>query len=324
MTQRKKGGTGALELLEPGVLSLIQDRGRIGSQRFGVSRSGVMDPHAAAWANRMLDNPVGSALIEVTLGGLRLRAREDTWLAFTGARMALHLDGRPLSGWSRFAIRAGQTLSVGFASSGQRGYLAVRGGFLVEPKLGSVATHARNRLGGLHGDGRPLARGDLLAHPPGGDAFRLGARAPWKMIPDYREVPLLRVLPGGDHRHFPAAQIERFFDQRWQVSASSDRMGIRLCHEQPLREVPSRKMSLGICPGAIQVPPNGEPIVLMSDCQTMGGYPLFGWLHPLDLGRLSQVPARQEVRFAPIDVETMQAELARFNDFFDHPPPQPY
>ncbi|MGJ8513503.1 biotin-dependent carboxyltransferase family protein [Carnimonas bestiolae] len=308
---------GQLEILKPGMLSQLQDFGRIGTLRYGVSRSGVMDPYAAAWANRLVRNRMGTPLIEVALGGLQLRAAQDTWLAIAGAAIPAYLDGRDVGGWSRFLMRAGQVLSLGFAASGQRAYIAVQGGFVIDPVLGAVATHQRNGVGGLHGDGRSLQRGDLLPCVADASAFVCGACAPWQQRTDYSVTPTLRVLLGGDAERFDEAERAKFFDACWQVSPDTDRMGVRLSHTAPLQRIPTRTLSLGITPGAIQIPPSGHPIVLMSDCQTMGGYPLLGWLHPLDRGRLAQVPARQTVRFIESSIETLQADMQRFADFFE-------
>jgi biotin-dependent carboxylase-like uncharacterized protein len=233
-------------------------------------------------------------------------------LALCGAQVPIRVDGEARPGWSRFALRAGQELELGFAASGQRAYLAVAGGFRVEPVLGSVAAQRREGLGGLHGDGRALEEGDLLPCAASGAAFERGASVSWPYVPDYRETPVLRVLPGGDA--FEPEQRAAFFERTWQLSPQSDRMGARL-HGEPIR-APRRQWSLGVVRGAIQVPPDGQPIVLQADHQSMGGYPLLGFVHPLDLGRLAQCPAHAEVRFAETTLEAAQDELRRFYRFF--------
>ncbi|WP_236175617.1 5-oxoprolinase subunit C family protein [Pseudomonas pseudonitroreducens] len=295
-----------------GPLCLLQDGGRQGWQRLGVSPGGPVDKQAAAWANRLLGNPCGSALLEIALGGLELEAQDDTWLALTGAELPATLDGEPRQGWSRFRVRAGQRLKLGFARAGQRAYLAVAGGFCAAPVLGSVATQTRERLGGLAGNGEPLAVGDVLACTAIGEQLLRGASVPWPYRPDYCEPPILRVLPGPDV--FSEEQRQVFFEQSWQVSPQSDRMGVRLRGEA--LSAPRRQWSLGIVEGAIQVPPNGQPIILLADRQSMGGYPLLGVLHPLDIGRLAQCPARSQVRFVPVSVEQAQADLRAFLRFF--------
>lgn len=299
-----------LRVLKAGPLSLLQDAGRHGWQYLGVSPSGPLDSHAAAWANRLLGNPWGTPLLEIALGGVQLQAEVDCWLALCGAQLPVRIEGRELPGWSRFLLRAGRRLELGFAASGQRAYLAAAGGFAAKPVLGSVATQRREGLGGLHGDGRALEEGDLLPCAASANAFERGASVPWPYVPDYRATPRLRVVLGGDAEAFAPAQRTALFERAWQVSPQSDRMGVRLQGE-PL-VAPVRQWSLGMVAGAIQVPPDGQPIILQADRQSMGGYPLLGFVHPLDLARLGQCPAHAEVRFVEGALEQVQAELRRF------------
>lgn len=301
-----------LRVLKPGPLSLLQDAGRYGWQHLGVSPAGPLDLHAAAWANRLLDNPWGTPLLEIALGHLELESELDTWLALTGAQVAATLDGAPLPPWSRFPLRAGQRLRLGFARSGQRAYLAVAGGFAAPPLLGSVSTQLREGLGGLQGKGEPLRGGDLLpCHPA---SLARGASVPWPYQPDYRAPAHLRVISGGDAPRFAPEQLQAFFSQDWQLSPQSDRMGARLLGEA-LR-APSRQWSQGVGRGAIQLPPDGQPIILQADHQTMGGYPVLGWLHPLDQARLAQCPAHHQLRFSPVELGEAQAEVREFYRFF--------
>lgn len=303
-------------VLQPGPLSLLQDAGRHGWQHLGVSPAGPLDVHAAAWANRLLGNTWGTPLLEVALGGLQLRSQVDTWLAVCGAELSIQLDGQPRANWSRFAVRAGQQLQLGFARSGQRSYVAVAGGFQAPLQLGSVATQQRDGLGGVHGDGRALQAGDplhCLAAQLAGVAC-----VPWHYVPDYHARPLLRVITGGDALSFCEDQLQGFFTQHWQLSAQSDRMGARLCGVAlaPPDLAPARQWSQGVSHGAIQVPADGQPIILLADRQTMGGYPLLGWLHPLDLGRLAQCPAQHAVHFTAVSLSDAQADLLEFYRFF--------
>jgi biotin-dependent carboxylase-like uncharacterized protein len=293
-------------------LSLLQDGGRRGWQHLGVSPSGPLDMRAAAWANRLLHNPWGTPLLEIALGDVELQAELDTWVAVCGADMPLCVDGVPQPPWSRLPLRAGQHLKLGFARRGQRSYLAVAGGFRAEAVLGSVSTQLREGLGGLHGEGGKLQVDDVLPCWPGNFAFK--ASVPWPYQPDYGCKPLLRVITGGDAAHFDEDQLQGFFARNWQLSPQSDRMGARLLGEA--MQAPAREWSLGVSRGAIQVPPDGQPIILQADHQTMGGYPLLGWLHPLDQSRLAQCPAYHELRFTPVSLSDTQAELREFYQFF--------
>lgn len=301
-----------LRVVRAGPQSLLLDGGRAGWQHLGVSPGGPQDLHAAAWANRLLGNPWGTPLLEVALGDVELHSRVDTWLALTGADVPLSVDGQDLPIWSRFAVRAGQRIRLGYARSGQRAYLAVAGGFQASEVLGSVATQVREGLGGLDGEGGKLAQGDLLLCRP--VSFERAASVPWPYRPDYRARPMLRVITGGDAMAFSEAALVSFFEQDWQLSPQSDRMGARLQGEAV--SAPQRQWSLGVARGAIQVPPDGQPIILQADRQTMGGYPILGWLHPQDQWRLAQCPARQKLRFTQVSVSDAQAELREFYRFF--------
>ncbi len=305
-------GVSGLLVHRPGPLSLLQDGGRPGWQHLGVSPSGPLDGQAAAWANHLLGNPWGTPLLEIALGDVELESQVDTWLALTGAELPASIDGQPLPTWSRFPLRAGQRLRLGFARSGQRAYLAVAGGFRAPARLGSVSTQQREGLGGLDGQGGKLQAGDRL--PCACAVFSHRASVPWPYQPSYQGLPLLRVITGGDAVAFAEEQLQAFFEQSWRLSPQSDRMGARLQGES--LQPPQRQWSLGVTRGAIQVPPDGQPIILQADHQTMGGYPILGWLHPLDLWRLAQCPAQQPLRFTPVSISDAQAELGEFYRFF--------
>lgn len=301
---------------KPGPLTLLQDLGRQGWQHLGVAPSGPMDGHAARWANRLVANPMTAPLLEIALGGAEFEIETDTWLALTGAPLDARLDGESLPAWSCFPVEAGARLRLGFAQAGQRAYLAAAGGgFQASTTLGSVASNRREGLGGLEGQGAALTAGQRLgcATVTVLHAHRCGPAA--RFVPDYREVPTLRVIFGGDAEAFGPAAQQALCDQPWRISPQSDRMGIRLAGDVPLAP-PRRQWSLGVVTGAIQVPPDGQPIVLMADRQTMGGYPLLGFIHPLDLARLAQCPAHHEVRFAPVELAVAQDEWRRFLAFF--------
>ncbi|MDH4570724.1 biotin-dependent carboxyltransferase family protein [Pseudomonas sp. BN414] len=301
-----------LRVIKPGPLSLLQDTGRRGWQHLGVSPAGPMDPLAAAWANRLLGNSGSCAVLEISLGGVELEAEEALWVALTGADMPLSVDGEPRLNWSRFRLEPGQRLQIGYARSGQRSYLALVGGIRAEPVLGSVACQMREGLGGLDGEGVRLAKGDLLAGDRGN--FLRGASVPWPWQPDYTSAQLLRVMVGGDAASFDEQQVRAFFENAWLLSPQSDRMGARLAGEALV--APQRQWSQGVVMGAVQVPPDGQPIILTADRQTMGGYPVLGWVHPLDVGRLAQCPANQVLRFTAMKLKDAQKELREFYRFF--------
>lgn len=304
-----------LSVLNAGPLTLLQDAGRFAFQHLGVSPSGPMDVHAAAWANHLLGNAWGTPLLEITLGGLVLQAQLDTGIALCGPELPLWLDDEPMPLWQSFVLRKGQTLKLGYARSGLRLYLAVLGGFTAKAQLGSVATQRREGLGGLQGGGVAVEQGDVL--PCAAASLVSKTSVPQGYIPSYKPTEPIRVVFAEGETGFDLYSQQKFCDQAWLISPQSDRMGIRL---QGLALSAARPTwSTPVVTGSIQVPPDGQPIVLAADRQTLGGYPVLGWLSPLDLGRLAQLPARSSVCFQKVHLEEVQQELRAFYRFFGRP-----
>lgn len=312
------------DVIAPGMLTTLQDQGRWGYQHLGISPCGPMDTHAAAWSNRLVDNTGDAAVLEIAQGGLCLKALASVWVAVTGADMALSVlseDGqciRQPDVWTRFPLIAGQQLVIGPAHHGMWGYLAVAGGFVGQRVIDSVATHTREGLGGLDGKGHALARGDQLYCRQVGSEFLRGAQTPAAYRSKW-DTPVLsvRFTPAHDYRRFSSTDVQRFIAAEWQLSTLCSRMGYRLESDQPLQAPPPRQWSLGVLPGAIQIVPEGYPIVLMADGQTMGGYPLLGWVHPLDRARLAQRRPHQKVRFTLCTVPEIQDDVAHTARFFN-------
>ncbi len=284
-----------LRVADPGLLALLQDAGRRGYYRLGLTDGGPLDRQAFDLCNRLLDNPVGAAAVELTVGGARFEAETDTFLCLAGAPMPLAINGGEQPAWEVLPVRAGDRIELGHAASGCRAYLGVAGGFTAEPAFGSVATVLREGVGGLNGG--KLAPGDLLPCAPVHDRRRRylpeGAR------PRYPRQVTLRMVPGYQQHHFSRRQQRRFFGSRYAVTDRADRMGYRL--EGPaIRADIDGILSEGICLGAIQLPADGQPIVLLNDRQTIGGYPKIGAALSLDLARLAQQVPGGEVVFTPI------------------------
>lgn len=285
----------SLRVRQPGILSLLQDAGRRGQHRLGLSNGGPMDCEAYLWCNRLLQNPPDATVIEVSFGGLQVEAEVDTFLCVTGADAALTIDGAERALWEVHPLRAGQRVALNFARRGCRSYLGVAGGFGIEPSFGSTATVVRERIGGLNGD--RLQAGDCLPCPEVRDRRRL--YLPEFCRPVYHNQVTVRVIPGYQQRHFSRLQQRRFFSHSYRVSDRCDRMGYRL--EGPAIECDiDGILSEGICAGAIQIPADGQPIVLLNDRQTIGGYPKIGSALSLDSWRLAQLTPGDSVNFAPI------------------------
>ncbi|MCB2426486.1 biotin-dependent carboxyltransferase family protein [Methylophaga pinxianii] len=302
-----------LKVIKPGVLTLVQDLGRFAYQHIGLSPGGAADEHAFLWANRLLSNRPNSPALEICFGGLQLEAFAKTNIAITGAEMNATLNERPIKNWQTHTLNVGDKLKFAHATSGIRSYLAIQDGFQLQPSFGSVATVMREKMGGLDGDGSPLKAGDFLPcteHKP-----KLTTHVPPLFIPDYQQPLILSVIPSEQTDQVDAAELEKLYHWTYRISPQSDRMGIRL-EGEPIRPKLNGIISEGIAYGTIQLPPDGQPIILLKDRQTMGGYPKLGTLFVLDAFLLSQQQAHTEVRFTQMSLEEAQEKLRYFYRFF--------
>lgn len=308
MTDRPTTG---LTVIKPGMLTLMQDLGRFGYQHLGLTPGGAADEQAFLWANKLLGNSPNSPALEITLGGLILEVQKSTRIALTGADLQASCNGETLANWQTHNVKAGDRLQFGFSRSGIRAYLAVVGGFEVAPTFGSVATVVREQMGGLDGLGRPLQEGDCL--PCAASERGMLRRVPPRFIPDYTEPLTVRVMESEQRALFDDAGVSRFYASEYRVSTQSDRMGVRL-DGPTLHPTVGGIVSEGIPFGAIQVPPSGQPIILLKDRQTIGGYPKLGTVHPLDAFALAQRQHGQPIRFMPVSLEESQ-DYVRFLRF---------
>ena len=306
---------GQLKVIKGGAISLLEDLGRFGYQNMGLTTGGSMDEHASRWANRLLNNAADCVVLEVTLGNVELLAESDCVISLCGADMPIHINGKSVMNWSTHRVLQGDHITLGWAKEGMRSYLAVKGGFQIAPEFGSVSTVVRESLGGLNG--QPLTSGNLLPfideQQP--DKSQMNKMVPWYSKPDYSTVPTLRVIAGYQFEHFSSEDIDRFFSSNYEIKADSDRMGFRLSGPV-LSSTLAGIMSEGIAYGAIQIPADGQPIILLKDRQTLGGYPKLGTLLPVDAFRLSQARPGSEVRFTSISLESAQDVMREFYEFF--------
>jgi biotin-dependent carboxylase-like uncharacterized protein len=320
------GGSATLEVVEPGLQTTIQDLGRRGSEHLGVPRSGAADPTALAVANLLLANDPGSAALECTLLGPTLVARRPVTIALAGADMGARVTpgDRALATLRSHRLEGGESLrftAAGDPDVGCRTYLAIDGGVDVPIVLGSRSTSLVGRFGGF--EGRALRAGDVV------HGFPDGERAPWARGALERFVPAnwpashalpaigdsIRVTAGPAARGpAGAALFERFLATTWTVSGDSDRRGLRLETAAPL-ELPARASDQaphGVVPGTIQLTPSGQPLVLMPDAGTTGGYPVIAIVILADLGLLGQLVPGSEIGFEAASLASATAAaLAR-------------
>lgn len=287
----------SFKVIQPGILSLIQDGGRLGKHRIGLTTGGALDKEAFQWANRLCGNDLGASALEIGFGGLTLEAQVDTTVVLTGAVSPFKINGKECAQWQTQTIQAGQRLEVGFSTQGTRAYLAVKGGFNIEASFDSTATVVREGIGGLAGSA--LQAGDIL--PCDATSDTQGLRLSPKDQPKYGDSAILRVILGYQQDHFSPAQQQLFFNSEYKVTDRADRMGFRL-EGAAIKADIDGILSEGICHGAIQIPADGQPIVLMNDRQTIGGYPKIGSVIALDTGKLAQLRPGASIRFEAISV----------------------
>jgi len=303
----------SLHIVNPGILSLLQDAGRFGQHGLGLTTGGPMDPLAFKWANRLVQNPSNSTVIEVTVGGVKAQAKRDLAVAVTGAKTKVTINGIEKNQWQTLLLKQGETIELGYATEGCRIYLAVAGGFDIEEQFCSTSTVLREGIGGV--DGKGLTANEVL---PVGE--RDVSEVDFQRVvdvPEYESIVTLRVIPGYQEHAFSRHQQRMFFYHEYEVSDLADRMGYRL--KGPAVECELNGiLSEGICLGAIQVPADGQPIILMNDRQTIGGYPKLGSVLSLDLAKLAQLTSGGRVRFEPITIDHAHNLLHLAQHKFEH------
>lgn len=306
----------SLRVIRPGLLTTVQDGGRVGFQKHGVIVGGVMDTFAHRMANLLVGNEGSEATLEMTMKGDTWEVTEDTLLAICGADMKAIADGQPLPRWKPVWVKVGTVIQFGVSQHGARTYVAIAGGFQIPLVMNSRSTYVRAGIGGY--EGRALQKGDeLKADKPGPQAKKLydflrkQARvasfyAPdWgiasELMPRYHEQPIVRVVKGNQFDWFTRESREAFFQQAYRVSPQSDRMGYRL--DGPLLERIDKSRELvseAVTFGTVQVPAEGNPIVLLADRQTTGGYPKIAQIISVDLPLIVQTKPGDAIRFREV------------------------
>ncbi len=290
-----------LSVLNPGVLTTLQDRGRTGYEDRGVPPSGALDELSFAIANALVGNPAGTGALEFTLLGGQFRVGQGGCVVAVTGDMEVFIDDQPVAPYQCHVLRSGAVLKVGRALSGARGYLAVAGGFVAQPVLGSVSTLMRGELGGFAG--RAIAKGDELQLAAPSQYLPLAAREPAQRFWPQREHQPLRVVLGPQQDYFDDSQVERFLSESFQVSGQSDRMGYRMTGPAITHLKGFNIVSDAISTGSVQIPGSGHPIIAMHDRQTTGGYPKIATVIRADLARLGQLKPGDWMSFAQVTVD---------------------
>jgi biotin-dependent carboxylase-like uncharacterized protein len=314
----------AFEVLEPGMLTTIQDLGRYGFSQFGVPPSGALDTFSFRVANLLVGNPGGEACLETTIMGLKLKALREVVIATTGGDLSPTLNGESLEMWRTHLLVEGDVIRFRKVRTGCRTYLAVSGGLVVPKVMGSQSTYLSGKFGGL--GGRALKKGDILyslhLQSP---LSKLGVRFPGEWIPPLEKEVLLQVVPGPQDHHFTERGFQTFCSSSYQVTPQCDRMGVRL--EGPKIErrsdVEESIISEALLSGAIQVPGDGKPIIILTELVT-GGYTKIATVISADLTRVAQLKPGDRVWFTPISIEEahqlihqQEERLRSFKQFFE-------
>jgi biotin-dependent carboxylase-like uncharacterized protein len=313
-----------LHILRPGLLTTVQDLGRTGYQNLGIAVAGALDPIALRAANALVGNPPGAGVLEVLYGGPTVAIEaDDVRLSFVGADAAIEVlpdltaaRGRRVETMRSVRLRRGEIVRIGSLSEGAVLYVAVEGGFDIEPMLGSVSTDIRGGIGGWHG--RALVAGDrlplCLASVGDRDEGRIEGL-------DLRPPAVVRAIAGPQDDYFAETEIAAFFASPYTVGSGSNRMGMRLEGRAIKHARGYNITSDAIAPGSVQVPGNGQPIVLLADRQTIGGYPKIATVISADLPALGRLPIGATIRFEQVTIEEAQrlrrlrlAEIERIGD----------
>lgn len=293
-----------------GFQSSIQDSGRVGFGDIGLTQSGAMDEYAFGFANKLVGNPFNTSVIEIAMGGLKLKVKGKMCIALCGANMGCTLNAQKISPWQTYNLEDGDALYFNFAKEGQFAYIAVMGGFQTPISLGSFSTSIKEGLGGI--EGRKLQKGDFLPCLATSSKTK-SLDKQW--IPTYANTLTLRLVLGYQSELFTPEQHHTFFNTPYMYKGEGNRMGCRLSGQKIIPKV-SGILSEPICFGAVQIPLHGEPIVLLKERQTIGGYPKIGSVLGIDCFKLAQLNAGGKVHFEAIGLAEALEKTRVFYRFF--------
>ena len=294
-----------VSVVRAGFLTSVQDLKRTGFRRFGVSTSGALDSFALRVANLLVGNDEAAAGLEITFGGLQLHFQEERIVAWCGGEFDVHVGSTALPAGHAALVHAGEELKFGRPEIGCRAWLAISGGINVLSVLGSRSTDLRANFGGF--DGRALRDGDVLplVQKPRSMPATTGISswtAPHDWVSPAKREPMLRFVRGVNWNRFNTSTLQRFTNELFAVSSDSDRMGVRLDDPELKQQDNADLISEAVAPGTIQVPPSGKPILLLGDCQTIGGYPKMAHVITVDLAVAAQLRAGDRVRFSEVSL----------------------
>jgi antagonist of KipI len=299
-------------VVKPGLLTTLQDLGRYGFQKYGVPVCGAMDKYSFISANLLVGNHANDACLEITLLGPELKVLNRAQIAVTGADFSISINDEPMPMWQTIEVEKEDVITfAGTPRSGCRAYLAATGGFNVPLVLGSRSTYTRGGFGGY--EGRALKPEDLLKAFMSERFPKTKRVMPSALIPKYENPFTVNVIPGPQEDLFTAVGVETFLSSTYTITPESDRMGYRLDGPQIERKDLGEIVTEALVQGAVQVPGNGEPIVLMADAQASGGYPKIATVTTPGVSCLAQAKPNDRVRFNRISLSQAHAEFVEFS-----------
>ncbi|WP_419764489.1 MAG: biotin-dependent carboxyltransferase family protein [Arcobacter sp.] len=301
----------SLEIINNPILATIQDKGRYSYSHIGVTNSGVMDEYAYMYANKMLSNPLNTNTIEISFSNVSFKAHADTQIAITGAICEVFINDISKICWHTYHIKSGDIIKIGKILEGSRVYFSVKDGFDIKKEFGSNSTTLKENLGGL--DGGKLKKGDILAFKPFPKTHN--KRLKKEHIPIYEDELILRVILSYQEENFSKEEQDKFFSNTYTITNEFNRMGCKLSGKAIACDI-NGIISEGISFGAIQIPSDGQPIILLKDRQTIGGYPKIGSVFSIDCFKLSQAKPNCKIKFVPIGIEEAQEKLRAFYHYF--------
>ena len=297
----------SLKLLNNPFFVTIQDRGRFSYSHIGVTNSGVMDEYAYFIANKLLKNPLDTNVLEIGCSNVILKVNKNTTLAITGASCEFFINDEPKKLWQNYEVKKNDIIKIGKILSGNWLYLAILDGFLIKKEFGSNSTTLKEGLGGI--DGNRLKKGDILALKKSREINKKFLKK--EFIPKYEENLTLRVLLSYQHENFPKEEIKKFFSSTYMVTKDFNRMGCKL-QGKPINCNINGIISEGISFGAIQIPKDGQPIILLKERQTLGGYPKIGTVLNVDCFKLSQAKVNTKIKFQEISYKEALEKTREF------------
>lgn len=301
----------SLEIVNNPIFVTLQDKGRYGYSHIGVTNSGVMDEYAYLCANKMLGNSLETNILEIAFSNVIFKSNANTQIVITGAKCEFFINDIEKESWQTHNIKVGDIIKIGKILNGNRVYLGVSGGFDIEKEFGSNSTTIKENLGGISGN--KLKKGDIL--PFKNHLSTHNVRLKKEFIPIYEEELILRVVLSYQDENFSKDEKEKFFSNIYTLTNDFNRMGCKLSGEPIVCDV-NGIISEGISFGAIQIPSDGQPIVLLKDRQTIGGYPKIGSVLSIDCFKLSQAKANTKIKFVQISILDASKKVREFYTSF--------